>query len=122
MISMLLAVTAAWLLQDPTSPPSPASDQSPPPLQREVDNAEMSRCMGGLYGFRNVPVQCVSDDQGVLRQCRLLTSNRAARRQADKFACMAAATRVRLPDGSPAVGRTVRLTLHGTSEFSGGRD
>lgn len=123
MSSTLLALAFALLAQSPAiQQPSPPPGDVLPTLRREIDEAELSRCMGGLAGFRNVPVRCVSDQQGVLRQCELLSSNRAVRRQYDKFACMAAATRVYLPDGSPAVGRTVRMTLHGQSMFSGGRD
>ncbi|MFC7378545.1 hypothetical protein [Brevundimonas sp. GCM10030266] len=96
---------------------APRAERAPVELTRVVDDGAAERCIGSLVGFSNVPVQCTVAADGSMRQCELLTQNEAVLRYRSRFECMAAATRVYGPDGAPAVGRVVRMTMNGRSEF-----
>ncbi len=86
-------------------------------LTRVVDERAAGRCLGDLVGARNVPLRCTSGADGALGQCEILSSNRTVLRYTRTFQCMASHVRVQYPDGTPAVGQTVRIKLNGRSIF-----
>ena len=113
-----LAFTLLGFVMGVQEPAATAAAEAPAPeLTRIVDAPAAVRCMGGLVGFSNVPVRCTVAADGSMRQCELLTENRAILRYRRRFECMAAATRVYRPDGTPAVGEVVRVNLNGASVF-----
>ena len=71
--------------------------------------------MGSLVGFSNVRLQCTVASDATMRQCEVLTDDRRILRYRERFECMAASTRVYEADGSPATGRVVQITFHGSS-------
>jgi hypothetical protein len=103
-----------------TAPQDPPDDGvlRPATLERVVDERAVARCRGAIVGFSNVPLECTADETGSLRQCELLTDNRAAHRLKPRFDCMAAAVSVFDESGAPAAGATVRITFDGPYIFS----
>ena len=95
-----------------------ASSAQEPPLTRAVDTQAYMRCVGPMVGFRNVGVRCVVGPDGRLEACRVLSNDRRVLRYRRRFECMAGTVTVTLPDGSPAVGRSVQLNLNASSIFS----
>lgn len=117
-MAILLPILLALLVGQETPPAAADPVDDGERLTRVVNASHVSQCMRSMVGFRNVPVRCTVDQDGALQDCELLTSNRTVLRHSDRFLCMAGGIRVYLPDGSPAVGRTVRLNLNGSSPLS----
>jgi len=112
-----LLATAWVVLAQATEPAPEAAPEPERRLTRKVDAAAATRCRGALAGFANVPVQCVVSENGSLRQCELLTDNRAALRLKSHFQCMAAAVYVFDETGAPAVGLSVTTRFNGPDLF-----
>lgn len=110
-------IMAGFFLATSQQPVTP-HQQDDRPLIRSVDENGASVCRAGLFGFRNVPMRCTVGSDGTLAGCEILTDNRAVHRASRRFHCMASKTSVHYPDGTPAVGRMVRVRFSGDSLLS----
>lgn len=113
MISIAAVVFLAGLGGQEPQPPT----VSEAGLVQTVDTNAYGRCVGGLVGFTNVPIQCTVSEDGSLTACQLNTRNRGILRYKRRFDCMASAITVSYPDGAPAAGRTVSLRLSAYTAF-----
>ena len=127
----VLMLIAGILMSAGQAPgPAPAEGQALPVIVRQggmlrsdgliqtVNQAAVSRCMGYMVGFRNVPLRCVVGADGSLGECEVQSTNRAVLRYSRVYRCMASNVRVALPDGTPPVGRSVAFRVHGASFLS----
>lgn len=110
---MLALILAGLLLSARQDAPVDAAQ-----LIQVIDEPRVSRCMGEMIGFSNVPLRCVVQTDATMGECEVRTTNRAALRYSRVFRCMASHVRAYNPDGSPAVDRTVDTRIHGRSIFS----
>ncbi|ADL00630.1 hypothetical protein [Brevundimonas subvibrioides] len=97
----------------------PAQDSQSPEegieLTRDINSAELTRCMGNMVGFRNIRVTCVVGPDGVPEQCQVVSTNPTVLRYRSRFECMGRAMRITMPDGSSAAGRRFSFRLQGRS-------
>lgn len=95
-----------------------AADLEFAPLVQTIDSAAAGRCLNGLVGFSGVRLQCVVDADGTPGQCELINPTRTVQRYERVFRCMASRMKVTYADGSPAVGRTIEVSLGGKTAMS----
>ncbi len=110
---MLALILAGLLLSARQDAPADAER-----LVQVVDQPRVARCMGQMVGFSNVPLRCVVQADATMGECEVLSTNRAALQYSRVFRCMASNVRVYDPDGTPAVGRSVAIRVHGRTVFS----